>query len=116
MDHVIRITRYNLMSGEGMLTYLRDGSEILCTKSWEHAGNLIPAKKYTGSKTTMASKGWPAIYLPDSQTGKNGIFIHKGKSQSWSEGCICIDGAEIKKILAHLPSDVGAVTINVAYS
>lgn len=110
----IVIRRNNLMGGEGILTYHSPPAAGITTKSWEHAGNLIPPKVYTGcSKTTMASRGWPAIYIPDEQTGKKGVFIHKGESQSWSEGCICISRKEMERLLEMVPSDVGAITVEV---
>jgi len=110
----ITIHRTVLMTGEGVLTLENDGDEILSTKSWEHAGNLIPPKTYTGcSKTTMANSGRPGIYLPDEQTGKTGIFIHAGTSQSNSKGCICIQPDQMQKLLANVPSQNGAITVVV---
>lgn len=116
MNRIV-IRRENLMSGEGTLTYNAPPEAGIITKSWEHAGNLIPPKVYTGcSKTTMASRGWQAIYIPDEQTGKQGIFIHKGESQSWSEGCICISENEMNKLLDIIPIETGAITVEVVNS
>lgn len=110
----IVIRRDNLMSGEGTLSYHNPPAVVIETKSWEHAGNLIPAKIYTGcSKTIMDKRGWPAIFIPDDQTCKKGIFIHKGESQSWSDGCICITEKEMKKLLDIVPSENGAITVEV---
>lgn len=103
------------MNGEGILRLHSPPAAEISAKSWEHAGNLIPAKVYTGcSKTKMASRGWPAIYIPDDQTGKKGIFIHKGESQSWSEGCICIAEAEMNELLALISGEAGAITVEVS--
>lgn len=113
MNKII-IRRSNLLSGEGILTYETSFGVSLSTKSWEHGGNLIPAKVYTGcSKTKMANRGWDAIYIPDAQTGKTGIFIHKGESQSWSKGCICISESYINKLLELVPEGHGQITIEV---
>lgn len=64
----------------------------------------------------MASRGWAAIYIPDEQTGKQGIFIHKGESQSWSEGCICVSQNEMAKLLDVISSEPGAITVEVVNS
>ena len=113
MDKII-VQREILMSGEGTLSYYKNGTRILSTTSWEHAGNLIPPKVYSNcSKTQMASSGRPAIYLPDEQTGKTGIFIHAGVSQSNSEGCICIHPTQMEQLLSNVSSQNGAITIEV---
>lgn len=108
----IIINRENLVSGNGVLKFIKDGKTLIETPSFEHGGNMIPAKKYIKcSKTRMVEKDWEAIYIPDEQTGKNGIFIHKGESQSWSEGCICITEAEMEKLLKIVPQTLESITI-----
>ena len=89
---------------EGTPRFWGPGS-YLETTCWWKLDNEIPAKTYTDcSATTMRKKlnslGLPreAIYIPDEQTGKNGIFIHYGKNASWSDGCIVIVEKEMLKI------------------
>lgn len=102
----ITIQRTNFATGVGVLSYSSSPGVSLSSTSWEHAGNLIPAKKYTGcSVETMQNRRWKAIYIPDSQTGKTGIFIHKGESQSWSKGCICITEDDMDTLLDLVPDD-----------
>jgi len=113
MDKIV-IRRNNLLSGEGILTYETSVGISLSAKSWEHGGNLIPAKVYKEcSKTKMSSRGWDAIYIPDSQTGKSGIFIHKGESQSWSQGCICISEHQMNKLLEFVPDGYSQIVVEV---
>jgi hypothetical protein len=110
----IKIRRNNLMSGEGTLTYETLVGISISTKCWEHAGNLIPAKVYINcSKTKMVTNGWNAIYIPDKQTGKKGIFIHKGKSQSWSKGCICIAEEEMNNLLTMVPDEKESIVVEI---
>lgn len=105
------------MSGEGILTYLKDGAEVFTTQSWENALNFIPAKSYPGcSKTVMQSKNRPAIFIPDELTGKKGIFIHEGKNQLWSEGCICIEKQFMDQLLNSVSGELGAITVTVSFA
>lgn len=102
------------MTGEGSLSYFQAGMQPINTPTWEHAGKLISARQYTGcSKTVMVDRGFPAIFLPDEQTGRHGIFIHQGTSQSHSEGCICIHPSEMTRLLEMLPSGVGDISVIV---
>lgn len=113
MNKII-VQREILMSGVGMLSYFKNGTRIIHTKTWEHAGNLIPPKVYNGcSKTQMSTSGRTAIYMPDEQTGKVGIFIHSGVSQSNSEGCICIHPNQMENLLSETPSQNGSITIEI---
>ncbi len=110
----IIVQREILMTGEGLLTLINNGENVLTSKTWEHAGNLIPPKTYTGcSKTKMASTNRFAIYFPDEQTGKNGIFIHAGVSQSNSEGCICIHSDQMTILLENVSGQNEAITVQV---
>lgn len=113
MDKII-VRRKGLMSGEGTLSYLKDRETIFETACWEDATNLIPAKEYTGcSKTTMVEKQKEAIFLPDDQTGKKGIFIHEGRNQLWSDGCICIVHEMMNELIASVSSEKGSITVLV---
>jgi|GEM_PF-1397959 len=105
---------------DGRLTFTH-GTVSVDTTCWWKLDNAIAAKTYTGcSATTMATKknssGGPreAVYLPDAQTGKNGIFIHYGKNASWSDGCIVLVEAEMLKIYnAIAPKNGANVTVVV---
>lgn len=114
MSYLIKVKRTDLMSGNGTISLFHQNKEVFNSHCFEHAGARIPARTYVNcSKTTMSERGWPAIYIPDDQTNRKGIFIHKGDSQSWSEGCICVPVSEIDNLLNLLPSKVGAITVEV---
>ncbi|MBI3469279.1 MAG: L,D-transpeptidase [Planctomycetes bacterium] len=103
----------------GTLTY--SGGVSVSTTCWWDPKRKIPARTYTGcSATTMATKknslGKPreAIFFPD-VPGYKGIFIHMGTNAAWSDGCIVIAEAEIKKIYNDiLPKDGKNVTVTVS--
>lgn len=101
---------------EGTLKY--SGTFELSTKCWWDLVKKIPANSYSGcSATTMAKKknsaGEPreAIYLAN-VPGYKGIFVHMGTSSAWSDGCIVIAEAQIKKIYNDvMPKDGRNVTV-----
>lgn len=97
---------------DGQLNYT--GGISLSTKCWWDPVKKIPANTYTGcSATTMATKKFQAIFLPN-VPGYTGIFIHKGSSAAWSDGCIVIAESEIKKIYNDvMPKDGRNVTVIV---
>lgn len=81
---------------------------------WEDSSNLIPARRYTGcSATTMSTKGFKAIFIPDEQTGKNGIFVHQGSSSSHSDGCIVCDRSVVEFIYDRVPKNARNITIEL---
>lgn len=86
------------------------------TRCWWDTKNEIPAGRYTScSKTRMSGKQYEAIYLPDAQTGKSGIFIHKGTGSSSSEGCFVIPEQEMLKIWNDIETENGKnVTVIVS--
>lgn len=103
MAYSIEVTR-NLSTGTGTLTFNHAGL-VINTKCWFEIKNPLIPKKYTRcSATHMSSKknslGQPreGIYLPNSQTNRQGIFIHMGNSAAWSEGCVVIKETELLKI------------------
>ena len=113
MDRIL-VQRKGIMSGEGKLSYWKDDDLVLETTSWEDPTNLIPTRTYTDcSKTTMIQKKREAIFLPDEQTGKKGIFLHEGRNQLWSDGCICIEKEKMDQILASVSNEKGAITVTV---
>lgn len=119
MSYTINVVR-DFPKGEGTLTYT-SGNTSVSTTCWFELANPIPAKEYNlCSATTMSSKknssggNREAIYLPDSQTGRGGIFIHMGSSSAWSEGCIVIVEPELLKIWNSInPKDSHNVSITV---
>ena len=111
----INVDRTNLSVCEGNLTFSVDGAVKFTTPCWEDPGNLISAKTYTGCSTTiMDTKGFESVYLPDSQTGKTGIFIHKGSNPGDSDGCIVCAAARVKEIYDTVPHNKGNITVKVA--
>jgi hypothetical protein len=97
----------------GTLTY--NGSISVTTKCWWDLAKKIPAADYGGcSKTFMHTKKRRAIFIPD-VPGFKGIFIHKGTSASWSDGCIVIDETQMLKIWNDIkPEDGRNVTVEVS--
>jgi hypothetical protein len=111
----IEITREKLDECKGTLRFFVDGKEEFSTPCWEDPKNLIEAKTYTGcSTTTMKSKGLKSVYLPDSQTGKTGIFIHAGSSPKNSDGCIVCASDKIGKIYDMIERDLRNITVIVS--
>lgn len=103
MSYSIKVVR-NTSNGSGILSYT-SGNTSVSTTCWFELANPIPAKTYNlCSATTMSTKtnssggDREAIYLPNDQTGRRGIFIHMGSSPAWSEGCIVIIEPELLKI------------------
>lgn len=90
----------------------------------------VDAGTYTGYATRMANKddGWDggkrqAIWLgpnvPVNGTGRrsDGIFIHKGNSAAWSDGCIVIAEQELRRIWnAIQPKEQPNVEIRISDS
>ncbi len=119
MSYIIEVQR-NLLKGTGTLTYTF-GTVSVSTTCWFEQANPIPAKRYTGcyathmnSKTNSKGKKREAIYLPDEQTGRGGIFIHMGNSAAWSEGCIVIKEAQVIKMWNSIhPKETNNVTVIV---
>ena len=102
------------------MTY-SNGSVYVNTSCWFELQNPILAKTYTGcSATHMMSKknshGKPreAVYLPDNQTNRRGIFIHMGNNAAWSKGCIVIKESELLKIWNSIqPKETPNITVIV---
>lgn len=110
---VIEIMRKSKSSGN--LKFIVNGTESFETKCWWDASNEIPAKRYSGcSTTTMASKKLHAVYLPDRQTGRKGIFIHQGTGPKHSAGCIVINKKHIEQIFAAVPPNREQIVVVIA--
>ena len=102
-------------SSKGILTFTVDNQKQFSTPCWEDPGKLVDAKTYRGcSVTTMLKKGRPAVYLPDAQTGRKGIFIHMGTDPSWSDGCIVCSAEKIAVICAAVPRNGHNITVTVS--
>jgi hypothetical protein len=95
---------------EGKLTF-SFGSVEVNTTCWWDADLKVDAGVYWGYATRMANKNdgvgggkrqavWLGKDVPSSNNTKrhHGIFIHKGTSAAWSDGCIVIPEAEVMKI------------------
>jgi hypothetical protein len=111
------------------------GSVSVNTTCWWDPNNKIDVGTYTGYATWMSNKKesdgvacpWkggekyrPGIYLgqgvPSNKGTRtnNGIFIHKGTSAAWSEGCIVCASSEVLKIWNAISSkDTACVSIVV---
>ncbi|MEP3329321.1 hypothetical protein [Sedimentitalea sp.] len=93
----------------GTLTFQNGGVSVSATCYWD-PDNRIPAGTYLRcSKTRMTNKTDPedptkkrmGIYLPDAKsvvTGAADIFIHEGKDESWSDGCIVIPRTQMQTV------------------
>ena len=119
MSYLIEVER-DTATGSGRLNY-RHSNISVDTTCWFQLKNPIPEKRYTGcSATHMQTKKnsqggrREGIYIPDEQTGREGIFIHMGTDCSWSEGCIVIEEIEVLKIWNSIESkDAANVTVVV---
>ena len=119
MNYLIEVER-DTATGKGRLSYSHSDITV-DTPCWYQLENPIPEKQYTGcSATHMAtkknSKGKKreGIFIPDEQTGRQGIFIHMGTDCSWSEGCIVIEESEVLRIWNSIePKDGANVTVVV---
>lgn len=111
----IEIERIDRSVCDGDLRFFVDDQQRFATPCWEDAEKLIPAKTYTGcSTTTMASKGHKAVFLPDEQTGRRGIFIHPGSRPADSEGCIVADRQRVEEIYNTVPRDQRNIVVIVS--
>lgn len=114
-DYRITVRRTNTKVCEGVLEFFVDGMSRFSTPCWEDPGNLIEAKTYTGcSTTTMFTKGFKSVYLPDEQTGKKGIFIHQGSKPSHSDGCIVCAAGRVAEIFDEVPRNGRNITVVVS--
>ena len=119
MTYVIEVGR-NITSGTGTLKY-SSGSVSVDTSCWFEIQNTITAKTYINCSATRMDKkknstGTPreGIFLPNDQTNRTGIFIHKGTSAAWSEGCIVVDEQELLKIWNSIsPKNAKNVTVKI---
>lgn len=91
------------------------GSIKVLTKCWWDLTKPIMAKTYLGcSATNMTVKEREAIYIPNTP-GYDGIFIHKGTSPKWSDGCIVIPNNELLTIWKAIePKNAANVIVVVA--
>lgn len=111
---------------KGTLSFSNGGVGVTTPCWWDPAVVVDPGT-YTGYATRMANKkdGWDkgnrqAIWLgkmvPVNNGSRNasGIFIHKGTSPAWSDGCIVIQEAELRKIWTVIePKEKPNVTVIV---
>lgn len=100
----IEVNRTNNTIAKGKLSFYIDGVKQFTTHCWENPTNLIKAKKYTGCSTTeMDTDKKEAVYLPNEQTGKEGIFIHQGSKPEDSKGCIVCTRSRVLEIYNEVP-------------
>ncbi len=97
------------------------------TRCWWAPNNKADAGTYTGAATRMTNKkdGYDgkereAIYFGqgvwmNGTRKSNDIFIHKGYSAGWSDGCIVADAQAVLSIWQRInPKEVYIVSINVS--
>ena len=119
MDYIVEVER-DIATGSGRLSYHHSDTSV-DTTCWFQLKDPIPEKRYTGCSATHMqtkknSKGEKreGIYIPDEQTGREGIFIHMGTDCSWSEGCIVIEESEVLKMWHSIePKDAKNVMVIV---
>jgi hypothetical protein len=118
----------NIVRGmhKGRMTF-KSGDVSVNTDCWWDPDVRIVAGTYTGYATRMATKGdgsdggkrqaiWLGKKVPYNRGTKfsDGIFIHKGTSAAWSEGCVVAPEAQVVAMwIAINPKDVANVTVNV---
>lgn len=113
-------------SDSGILTF-RHGGVSVDTKCWWDKDVKIDAGSYTGYATRMANKYnadgtkrqaiWLGTGVPVNNNARksNGIFIHKGTSAAWSDGCIVIEEKEVLKIWNAIdPKETPNITVVVS--
>lgn len=107
-----RIVIERTESGTGTLMLWQGTEEILSTGCREDTGNCIAPKKYTRCSATKTSRGQkPAIYLPNEQTGRDGIFVRAATNAS-PDGAIFVDQDAMKRIYASIkPKNARNVTV-----
>lgn len=123
MSYTIKVTRNG---DSGKLTFSHGDISVDTTCWWDKAVK-VDAGTYTGYATRMANKYdghdggkreaiWLGIGVPvnnGTRTSK-GIFIHKGKNASWSDGCIVCAANEVIKIWNSItPKEQPNVTIEI---
>lgn len=114
-EYKITVVRNDVSVCNGTLKFFIDGNLDQETECWENPENLIPAKTYTGCSTTiMADKGYESVFLPNEQTGKVGIFIHRGGNPGDSDGCIVCSSSVVSRIYSVVPHNSHNVTVEVS--
>jgi hypothetical protein len=112
--------------GKGRLTFAAGDVKVDTDCWWDPAVRITPGT-YTGYATRMATKGdgsdggnreaiWLGQDVPyeHGTRSSDGIFIHKGTSPSWSDGCIVAAEDQVVKIwLAINPKEQPIVSIEV---
>ncbi len=123
MAYEIKITRGK---GKGRLVFSH-GDVKVDTDCWWDPEVKVGAGTYDGYATRMATKTdgsdggkrqaiWLGKDVPHTHGTKtsDAIFIHKGTSPSWSDGCIVAPEDQVMKIwLAINPKEQPNVTIEV---
>ena len=111
---------------DGTLSY-KNGTINISTTCWWDPDVVIDAGTYTGYATRMANKTdgtdggnregiWLGKGVPYNSGGgkSNGIFIHKGKDASWSDGCIVCSAALVYQIWSSIhPKETANITVTV---
>ncbi|MEI2782070.1 MAG: L,D-transpeptidase family protein [Candidatus Competibacter sp.] len=110
----------------GILTF-QSGGVSVDTQCWWDKDVKVDAGSYTGYATRMANKYnadgtkrqaiWLGTGVPVNNNARksNGIFIHKGTSAAWSDGCIVIEEKEVLKIWNAIdPKETGNITVVIS--
>lgn len=105
-QHTIRIERG---AGSSGTLYLTNASTSLqFPVVWDPDNRISPATLPRCSRTTMATKQRPGIHMPGATlhgSPNNEIFIHRGRGESWSDGCFILDDDDMASLLAAIPEE-----------
>lgn len=90
------------------------------TTCWWDPKKRIPEGAYVGCSATHMTKALdsvtkkqrPAIYIPNIP-GYSGVFVHEGKNEGWSDGCIVCAREKVIEIFNAVPRDGKNITVVV---
>ncbi|GJL49586.1 MAG: hypothetical protein NPIRA01_08130 [Nitrospirales bacterium] len=124
MPYVINIKRGK---NKGKLKFTHGATSVDTTCWWDSAVK-VDVGEYTSYATRMANKNdgitgnkkreaiWLGRNVPVNKNTRksNEIFVHKGTSAAWSDGCIVIANSEVMKIWnAVTPKEAGNITVKI---
>ncbi len=105
-QHNIRIVRG--AGSSGTLHFSNATTSLQFPVVWDPKNRISPAVLPGCSRTIMATKKRPAIHLPGATLHgqpNNNIFIHRGRNETWSDGCFVLDDSDMASLLAAIPEE-----------
>lgn len=111
---------------DGILTF-RHAAITISETCWWDPDVVVDAGTYTGYATRMANKSdgtdggkreaiWLGKKVPVNGNSRmaSGIFIHKGTSAAWSDGCIVMQGAKVYEMWTTItPKETANILVTV---